>query len=79
MGDGVKVFANRFNQKEAHMNYSGIDLHSNNSVITVIDEADHVVAEKRLPCAAAPATYWPLRTSRPVTTVPGSPALKSHG
>uniref|UniRef100_UPI003F49A503 IS110 family transposase n=1 Tax=Cupriavidus necator TaxID=106590 RepID=UPI003F49A503 len=31
------------------MNYSGIDLHSNNSVITVIDEADHVVAEKRLP------------------------------
>jgi len=31
------------------MNYSGIDLHSNNSVITVIDEADRVVAERRLP------------------------------
>jgi transposase len=31
------------------MNYSGIDLHSNNSVITVIDETDRVVAEKRLP------------------------------
>lgn len=31
------------------MNYSGIDLHSNNSVVSVIDEADRVVAEKRLP------------------------------
>jgi transposase len=31
------------------MNYSGIDLHSNNSVVTVIDEADRVLAEKRLP------------------------------
>jgi transposase len=31
------------------MNYSGIDLHSNNSVITVIDETDRVLAEKRLP------------------------------
>ena len=31
------------------MNYSGIDLHSNNSVVTVIDETDRVVAEKRLP------------------------------
>jgi hypothetical protein len=31
------------------MNYSGIDLHSNNSVVTVTDEADRVVAEKRLP------------------------------
>jgi transposase len=29
--------------------YSGIDLHSNNSVIVVIDEADRVVAQKRLP------------------------------
>jgi len=27
------------------MNYSGIDLHSNNSVVTVIDETDRVVAE----------------------------------
>lgn len=31
------------------MKYSGIDLHSNNSVVTVIDEGDKVVAEKRLP------------------------------
>ncbi|KAI3605758.1 Mobile element protein (plasmid) [Cupriavidus necator H850] len=31
------------------MNYSGIDLHSNNSVVTVIDETDRVVAERRLP------------------------------
>jgi len=31
------------------MNYSGIDLHSNNSVVTVIDETDRAVAEKRLP------------------------------
>jgi transposase len=31
------------------MMYSGIDLHSNNSVIAVIDDADHIVAQKRLP------------------------------
>jgi len=31
------------------MNYSGIDLHSNNCVVTVIDEQDKVVAEKRWP------------------------------
>ena len=31
------------------MKYTGIDLHSNNSVISVINEADKVVAEKRLP------------------------------
>jgi transposase len=31
------------------MMYSGIDLHSNNSVIAVIDDADRVVAQKRLP------------------------------
>jgi len=31
------------------MKYSGIDLHSNNSVVTVTDEKDRVVAEKRLP------------------------------
>ncbi|MGF6637935.1 hypothetical protein OKW39_005151 [Paraburkholderia sp. MM6662-R1] len=31
------------------MKYSGIDLHSNNSVVTVTDEADRVVAEKRMP------------------------------
>jgi transposase len=31
------------------MKDTGIDLHSNNSVVTVIDENDRVVAEKRLP------------------------------
>ncbi len=31
------------------MKYSGIDLHSNNSVVTVTDDEDRVVAEKRLP------------------------------
>ena len=31
------------------MKYSGIDLHSNNSVVTVTDEADRVLAEKWLP------------------------------
>jgi transposase len=31
------------------MKYSGIDRHSNNSVVTVTDEEDRVVAEKRLP------------------------------
>ena len=31
------------------MKYSGIDLHSNNSVVTVTDEEDRVVAQKRLP------------------------------
>jgi hypothetical protein len=31
------------------MKYCGIDLHSNNSVISVTDETDRVVAEKRLP------------------------------
>jgi hypothetical protein len=31
------------------MNYCGIDLHSNNNVVSVIDETDRVVAERRLP------------------------------
>lgn len=31
------------------MMYGGIDLHSNNSVIAVIDDAAHIVAQKRLP------------------------------
>ena len=32
-----------FNQREAEMKYSGIDLHSNNCVVTVTDERDRVV------------------------------------
>lgn len=31
------------------MKYSAIDLHSYNSVVTVTDEEDRVMAEKRLP------------------------------
>jgi transposase len=31
------------------MKYSGIDLHSNNSVVVVIDEADRVLYQRRLP------------------------------
>lgn len=31
------------------MMYGGIDLHSNNCVIAVIDDADRIVAQKRLP------------------------------
>lgn len=31
------------------MKYSGIDLHSNNSVVTITDDEDRVMAEKRLP------------------------------
>ena len=31
------------------MKYSGIDLHSNNSVVAVIDETDRIVYDKRLP------------------------------
>jgi hypothetical protein len=31
------------------MKHSGIDLHSNDSVVSVTDDADRVVAEKRLP------------------------------
>ncbi|MGC2164390.1 MAG: IS110 family transposase [Gallionella sp.] len=31
------------------MKYSGIDLHSNNSVVTVTDDEDRIIAEKRLP------------------------------
>ena len=31
------------------MKHCGIDLHANNSVVSVVDEEDHVVAEKRLP------------------------------
>lgn len=39
----------RFNQRETEMKYTGIDLHSNNCVVSVTDEEDRVVAEKRVP------------------------------
>src|SRR6202011_2591753 len=36
--------------QEASMNkFSGIDLHSNNSVVAVSDEADRIVYQRRLP------------------------------
>jgi transposase len=35
------------------MKYSGIDLHSNNSVVVVSDEADRVLAWRRVPNDAA--------------------------
>ena len=35
------------------MMYGGIDLHSNNSVVAVIDDTDRIVAQKRLPNDAA--------------------------
>src|SRR6516225_1104045 len=38
-----------FDPTEADMKYCGIDLHSNNSVVIVSDEADRVVFSKRLP------------------------------
>ena len=37
------------NHRRPKTKYSGIDLHSNNSVVTVTDEEDRVMAEKRLP------------------------------
>ena len=35
--------------------YAGIDLHANNSVVVVIDEADRVVYQKRLRSDSAAA------------------------
>ena len=35
------------------MKYSGIDLHSNNSVVSVIDETDRVLLRQRVPNDAA--------------------------
>jgi hypothetical protein len=34
---------------EGGMKYCGIDLHSNNSVVVITDETDHVVYSKRHP------------------------------
>src|SRR4051794_24338714 len=51
-GGGAKVVRSHritFDHEEAKMMYSGIDLHSNNSVVAVIDDGDRVVAQKRLP------------------------------
>jgi transposase len=39
----------RFNQRETEMKYTGIDLHSNNCLVSVTDEEDRVIAERRVP------------------------------
>jgi hypothetical protein len=31
------------------MKYSGIDLHSNNSVVVVTDESDRIIVSRRVP------------------------------
>jgi transposase len=38
-----------FDPKETGMKYCGIDLHSNNCVVIISDEADRVVFSKRSP------------------------------
>ena len=43
--------------------YCGIDLHSNNHVLTVIDEADRRVYERRLPNDLASTTDTPIFVS----------------
>ena len=48
-----------FNQLEAEKKYCGIDLHSNNSVMSVLDEEDHVVVKKRLPNDRVRAHIFP--------------------
>src|SRR5437667_1815486 len=53
-GGGVRVSLRTCcNPKEAEMKYSAIDLHSNNSVVVVSDEADRVLVRRRLPNDAA--------------------------
>ena len=42
------------------MKYSGTDLHSNNSVVTMTDEEDRGVAEKRLPNDLAKIVGLPI-------------------
>ena len=43
------------------MMYCGIDLHSNNCVVAVTDDADRVVAQKRLPNELAKITAFLAR------------------
>jgi hypothetical protein len=38
-----------FDLTEAEMKFSGIDLHSNNSVVVVRDGEDRIVLQRRLP------------------------------
>ena len=52
------------------MMYGGIDLHSNNSVIAVVDDADRIVAQKRVPNEISKIIGF-LRSSRRRTS-PGA-------
>jgi hypothetical protein len=47
--------------------YAGIDLHSNNSVVTVLDAADRTLYAKRLPNVFRKATFIRVRSARYVT------------
>jgi hypothetical protein len=51
--------------------YCGIDLHSNNHVLTVIDEADRKVCERRLPneLAITKAALEPFRAEHVAVAV----------
>ena len=40
------------------MKFSGIDLHSNNSVVVVSDEEDRIVYQKRLPIWNKSERHW---------------------
>jgi hypothetical protein len=40
------------------VNYSGIDLHSNNSVVVVSDEANRVLVRRRVPMRRRFWRYW---------------------
>ena len=44
--------------------FGGIDLHSNNSVISLIDTQDHVISEKRLPNELSLPRAWCHRPER---------------
>ena len=70
------------------MKYCGIDLHSNNSVVSVIYEADHVVAERRLPndvekiigfCRQFQSDHWSISRRRPHLWTSGMPRVPTAG
>ena len=42
-----------YTEEVAMMPYAGIDLHATNSVVVVMDEADRVLYQKRLPMTCA--------------------------
>jgi hypothetical protein len=59
--------------------YCGIDLHSNNHVLTVIDEADRRVYERRLPndLAITKAALEPYRAELVAVAAPPEPCADS--